>query len=210
MIDHYLLYVTLAFTIVAIPGPAVVLTIKNSLNFGCKAAAVNICGNFIAMVILASLSAVGLGAVILASSTLFFTLKVAGCGYLIFLGIKAWQAAPMKVGMGDVVQAKREAIDFSCLATFKEGFFVGIANPKAIAFFTALFPQFIDPAHSFIPQFITLILTIEGISFLVLMLYAMLSSLTALYLTRRRPMAVFNKLTALSFIGFGVALLADH
>lgn len=206
MIDNYLIYITLALTVTAIPGPAVVLTIKNSLRHGYKSAAANIFGNFSAMVILATLSAFGLGAVILTSSTLFSTIKILGCLYLIYLGVKAWRA-PAPNGNGNKSFHGKSHRPFG--SVFKEGFAVGIANPKAIAFFTALFPQFIDPAREFIPQFLVLIFTIEGISFFVLMFYALLAALAAPYLFREKSMGIFNKLTGTSFIGFGIALIFE-
>jgi len=208
MINDYLIYVALAITVTAIPGPAVVLTIKNSLTFGYKKSIANIFGNFIAMIILATLSAVGLGTVILSSSTLFATVKLLGCVYLVYLGIKAWGAPCIKPHIKPEtrhrIQHRREK-EFAPL--FKEGFGVGISNPKAIAFFTALFPQFIDPARAFIPQFLTLIITIEGISFFILTGYALLSSLASPFLSKKRSLIFFNKLTGAAFIGFGISLL---
>jgi threonine/homoserine/homoserine lactone efflux protein len=204
MINDYIIYLILALTVTALPGPAVVLTIKNSLRYGHKIAIANILGNFIAMVILASLSAAGLGAVIVTSSALFFTMKVLGCFYLVYVGIKVWKAPYVE---GQIQFQAESRKNVKVWAVFKEGFGVGISNPKAIAFFTALFPQFIDPARAYIPQFLTLILTIEGISFFVLSSYALLSSVASPYLSQKKPMALFNKLTGAAFVGFGLALL---
>lgn len=96
MINDYLRYITLAITVTATPGPAVALTTKNSLKYGHEAAIANIFGNFAAMVILATLSALGLGAIILASSTLFSAVKILGCMYLIYLGINVWRIPHIK------------------------------------------------------------------------------------------------------------------
>ncbi len=206
MINEYLVYVTLAITVTAIPGPAVVLTIKNSLRYGYQVAIANILGNFIAMILLATLSALGLGAIILASATLFSAVKILGCLYLVYLGIKVWRTPHAREQLSQQSQTNKQ-IAFA--AVFKEGFAVGIVNPKAIAFFTALFPQFIDPSRLFVPQFLTLILTIEGISFVVLTLYALMSSVAAPYLSREQSMALFHKLTGSAFVGFGVALIYE-
>lgn len=206
MINDYLIYIALAITVTAIPGPAVVLTIKNSLRYGYKAAIANIFGNFTAMVILATLSALGLGAIILASSTIFSAVKILGCMYLIYLGIKVWRTPHIKSDTQHQVQSKNHR---EFVSVFKEGFGVGISNPKAIAFFTALFPQFIDQTRAFIPQFLTLIITIEGISFFVLMGYALLSSMATPYLSKDKTMNIFNKVTGSAFIGFGIALIHE-
>ena len=92
MINDYLLYVTLAITVTVIPGPAVMLTIRNSLRYGYKVSMANIVGNFVAMVILAILSALGIGTIITTSASLFSFVKTTGCLYLFYLGIKAWRS----------------------------------------------------------------------------------------------------------------------
>lgn len=201
MINDYFAYIILAITITAIPGPAVILTIKNSLKYGYKNSILNILGNFFAMVLLASISAIGLGAIILSSETLFYIMKFLGCIYLIYLGLKIW-TNPYKQEEFKNSFSKKELSKI-----FKEGFFVGLSNPKAIAFFTALFPQFIDPTRDYITQFITLILTIEGISFIVLFIYAFLAFRFAYFLSKEKYTKIFNRLTGTAFIGFGTALL---
>lgn len=205
MINDYLTYIALVITIIVIPGPAVILTIKNSVTYGYKVAIVNIIGNFIAMVLLASLSALGLGTIILTSTVLFTTLKIAGCLYLVYMGIKMWGSAPLSESMISKNKSTKKHKD-----VFQEGFRVGISNPKAIAFFTALFPQFIDPTRAYIPQFLTLIVTIEGISIVVLTSYALISSAVAPYLSSKKPMVLFNKLTGAAFIVFGFILILEN
>lgn len=201
MINDYLTYIILAFTITAIPGPAVILTIRNSLKYGYKVSIANIFGNFLAMLILATISAIGLGAIILSSQTLFFAMKIAGCFYLIYLGIKIW-ITPYNPNNQEIIYDKK-----NLFSIFKEGFYIGLSNPKAIAFFTALFPQFIDPNREYISQFITLILTIEGISCIVLFFYAILAFKSSHFLQKEKNAKIFNKLTAGAFVGFGIALV---
>lgn len=201
MINDYLAYILLAITITAIPGPAVLLTIKNSIKYGYKISIANIFGNFLAMVILASISAIGIGAIILSSQTLFYAMKILGCIYLVYLGIKVWNSPYIEENSEKKINKK------SYIAIFKEGFFVGISNPKAIAFFSALFPQFIDPSRQYFNQFITLILTIEGISFIVLLVYSLMAFKLAHYLNTEKSIKVFNKIIGTTFISFGTALL---
>ena len=206
MINDYLIYVTLALTITLMPGPAVTLTIRNSLCYGYKVAIANILGNFTAMVLLAIVSALGLGAIILASSTLFTAVRICGCIYLVYLGVRVWRTQHTQIDMQRHVQSKNKKAIFS---VFKEGFGVGVSNPKAIVFFTALFPQFIDQSRAFIPQFLTLIITIEGISCLVLFGYALLSEAAVPYLSKEKNMKIFNKISGLAFIVFGLALIYE-
>lgn len=203
MINDYLAYILLAITITAIPGPAVILTIKNSLQYGYKKSMMNISGNFVAMSLLASVSALGLGAIILSLPTLFYAMKVLGCVYLVYLGLKIWMSPYTQDSMSNSLDNTHK----SSKEIFKEGFYIGLSNPKAIAFFTALFPQFIDPAREYFPQFMTLILTIEGISFIILFTYALIAFKSSHYLTTEKNAKLFNKLTGGAFIGFGAALL---
>lgn len=206
MVNEYFLYVTLAITITVIPGPAVILTIKNSIRHGFQRSLAGVLGNFCAMIIMATISALGLGAVLLASSTLFTLVKLAGGLYLVYLGVKAWRGPhPAYDSLGQTAPQDRKDL----ISVFKDGFWVGMSNPKAIAFFTALFPHFIDAGRAFVPQFLTLILTVEGISFCVLVAYAFVSSKAARYLCREHPMRLFHKLTGGSFVGFGVALIYE-
>ena len=202
MINDYFTYIILAITITAIPGPAVILTIRNSLKYGYKSSIMNILGNFVAMVILATISAIGLGAIILSSQTLFYSMKILGCIYLVYLGLKIWTSPYKNENIKTIKEDKK-----SFFSIFKEGLYIGLSNPKAIAFFTALFPQFIDPTRDYFTQFATLILTIEGISFIVLFIYAILSFKSAKFLTKDKYAKLFNKVTGGAFIGFGAALL---
>jgi len=201
MINDYFTYIVLAITITVIPGPAIVLTIRNSLKYGYKVSIANIFGNFFAMILLATISAIGLGAIILASQTLFLIMKILGCIYLIYLGIKVWTTPYNQENIYTTLNKK------NLISIFKEGFYIGFSNPKAIAFFTALFPQFIDPTRPYFNQFVTLILTIEGISFVILFTYALIAFKLSKYLSSKKATAIFNKLTGGSFIGFGTALL---
>jgi homoserine/homoserine lactone efflux protein len=206
VIDDYLIYVTLGVTIVLIPGPAVILTIKNSIKYGFKISIAGILGNFVAMIIMATISALGLGAVIMASTTLFFLMKIIGCMYLIYLGIMAWNSPLPTNGMH--IRPKHQN-NKEFIAVFKEGAWVGMSNPKAIVFFAALFPQFIDHSRSYVPQFLTLILTIECISCCILSIYALLASRAAVFLYQNKVMNIFHKLTGGTFVGFGLALLYE-
>lgn len=207
MIDNYLVYIVMAITITSVPGPAVFLTVKNSLKYGSGVALMNILGNFVAMTFLALLSVLGLSAVILSSAFLFNCIKIAGGLYLIYLGVKSWCSKVEQVESGPKVPEKGKGVRRS---VFREGIGVGLSNPKAIAFFTALFPQFIDPARAVAPQFITLILTIEGISVIILTCYALLAARASGFVGRNGTRALLNKLTGGVFVGFGALLLFEE
>ncbi|ASA57806.1 LysE family translocator [Vibrio gazogenes] len=91
----YFIYLGICIVATASPGPAIFLSIKNGAKYGLSKALIGVVGNVAAMLTLASVSAVGLGAVILASPLLYTAIKVIGGLYLIYLGVKAWCSKPL-------------------------------------------------------------------------------------------------------------------
>jgi threonine/homoserine/homoserine lactone efflux protein len=110
-----------------------------------------------------ALSAMGLGALLAASETAFTTAKVLGAGYLIWLGIRTFRS--------DTVLA--DTAPPSGRSFYLQGLLVGASNPKAVLFFAAFFPQFLNPAAPMLPQFALLALTFVACEFIVLTLCAL-------------------------------------
>jgi threonine/homoserine/homoserine lactone efflux protein len=155
--------------ILVIPGPTILLVISQAISHGRKAVmplvAGVILGDFTAM----TLSLLGLGAVLAASSALFSVLKWIGSLYLIYLGIKLWRTSPEKHDYG-----------FSAAKTtnrflFRGAFFVTALNPKSIAFFVAFLPQFINNRRETFLQFLLLEATFLFLAALNATLYAVFS-----------------------------------
>jgi homoserine/homoserine lactone efflux protein len=118
------------------PGPIVTLVVTTAARNGTRAALSAVAGAAMGNAVLLACIAFGLSWVLKASAEIFDFLRWIGAVYLIWLGIQAWRHA------GDVVDT---AAPKGHVHTFR-GFVVAITNPKAIAFFTAFLPQFIDPA----------------------------------------------------------------
>lgn len=148
--EIWIAFVLAATVILIIPGPTILLVISQAISHGRKAvipivAGVTL-GDFTAM----TLSLLGLGAVLAASSVLFSALKWIGAVYLIYLGIKLWRSNP-----------EQRNISFSNSRTsnrslFRGTFFVTALNPKSIAFFVAFLPQFVSSRSETFPQFLLL------------------------------------------------------
>lgn len=202
---HYLVYLSICVATILTPGPAVVLTINNSARYGLKKATIGILGNITATSLLGAVSAAGLGAIILASTSLFNLIKISGGLYLIYLGIKALRTTTISK---DTMPAKQLA-ETSALQLYREAFLVSMSNPKAIAFFTAIFPQFIDPNQALWWQFFILAGTFAASSFTGLVFYAALASNLKRHLERQQVVRWFNRVTGGVFIGFSAALLAS-
>ncbi len=134
-----LAFIAAAFIMVVIPGPTVLFTIGRSIALGRFGGFLSIVGTAVGSIILVLAVALGVGTVIAQSVVLFTIVKVAGAGYLVFLGIQAIRHR--KDAAAAVTGAVQRKSGWRLLL---EGFVVGITNPKSIAFFLAILPQFVD------------------------------------------------------------------
>ncbi|EDK28872.1 putative threonine efflux protein [Vibrionales bacterium SWAT-3] len=201
----YLLFFTICIAATFSPGPAVLLTVKNSTVYGVERAVSGILGNIAAMITMAGLSATGLGALLLASESLFLFIKMVGGIYLVFLGIKTWSS-----NKHTFENYEPQVNENNRKILFIEAYLVGVTNPKAIVFYSALFPQFIEVEHSIIPQFILLTLTFTSSSFLALLTYALVTKKLKFLLIKEKVRATLNKVTGGIFIGFGLSLIISN
>ncbi len=199
----YLMYLGVCMAATATPGPAVVLAVRNGARYGRRRALLGVLGNVAAMITLACITALGLGALILASQTLFTALKVLGGLYLVYLGLKIL-LDNKAIWAPDEVTARLK----TNASLFRESYLVGLSNPKAFAFYTALFPQFIDLSAPVLTQFLVLTSTFACSSLLLLMVYASLATQMRRYLQQAGFSQWFNRLTGGAFVGFGVALVS--
>ncbi|WP_311244830.1 LysE family translocator [Microbacterium sp. WCS2018Hpa-23] len=145
--DTLLTFVVAAFIMVVIPGPTVLFTIGRAMALGRVGGFLSILGTAIGSVLLVVGVALGVGTVVAQSIVLFTIVKVLGAGYLVFLGIQAirHRKDAAKAMTGDVASR-------SGLRLLGEGFVVGVTNPKSIAFFLAILPQFVDLHAGSVPM----------------------------------------------------------
>lgn len=144
--DTLLAFIVAAFVMVVIPGPTVLFTIGRSIALGRLGGFLSIIGTAIGSIVLVLAVALGVGTVIAQSVVLFTIVKVLGAGYLVFLGIQAIHhrhAAAAAVAGASATT--------SGLRLLGEGFVVGLTNPKSIAFFVAILPQFVDLRSGSVP-----------------------------------------------------------
>lgn len=200
--DNYLLYVGVATATILLPGPAVMLTINNSVQRGLLMALAGILGISLAILVVAAISATSLG-IILASSVMAFTIvKLIGAAYLIYLGVKMWRSKKTVIEQ----EVRKEESLFKC---FIEGFLVSISNPKAVIFFISIFPQFIDLSQEYRPQFVLLAVTFSALVIVIHTIYALFSSFAKSKLNSGNIGLVLNKISGGIFVGFGVGLAAS-
>jgi len=137
--SHLLAFVVASFVLVVVPGPSVMFVIGRSLALGRRAGLLTVLGNTLGMLPLVVAVALGVGAVVQRSVVVFTVLKLAGAAYLVYLGVQAFRHR--HDGSADVVDERPR----SAWRIVREGFVVGVSNPKAVVFLAAVLPQFAAP-----------------------------------------------------------------
>lgn len=203
-LQHWLLYVSVVLAVIVTPGPSAALCLTHGATHGVWRATATVLGGMVASLTLMTLSALGLGAAIAASTTLFLVIKFAGAAYLIYLGIMMWRAPAADASAGAAPAASASRASWARL--WRQGFLVGIGNPKDLLFFGALFPQFLDPAKPMAPQFALLAATWLAVDGLAMTGYAGLGTRIGPALRRSGAGRLFNRLTGGAFIAAGGAL----
>jgi len=149
-----------AFALIVIPGPSVLFVIGRSLSLGRKGGFLSVLGNALGMLPAIALVSLGVGAIVAESVLVFVVIKFVGAGYLVYLGVQAIRHRNDHTGTAASVRARP-----SSLRLIREGFFVGVSNPKTIVFFVAVLPQFVNYDHGAIPlQMATLGMIFFGIA----------------------------------------------
>jgi RhtB (resistance to homoserine/threonine) family protein len=138
----------LAFTVVAAlmtmsPGADTLLVVRNALRGGRRDGFATVTGICSGLYVHASLSALGLSVVLMHSATAFTAVKIAGAGYLCWLGVQSLRAAARSATAQPT--AVVPAVRVPALQSFREGLLTNLLNPKVVVFYLALLPQFIGP-----------------------------------------------------------------
>jgi threonine/homoserine/homoserine lactone efflux protein len=190
----WLLYVAAVFVLTVTPGPTVLMCVSTAINLGPRKALTAVLGSTSAIVGIMALSALGLGAALAASETLFTALKWLGAAYLVYLGITALRSKTTEISMSADVKPA------SNIKLLTQGFLVGASNPKALLFFGALFPQFINPSAPQLPQFLILGATFVFFEALWLTIYALSAAKAKRWLQQPRRATLFNRATGIVFL----------
>lgn len=196
----YLAFLVASLVLALIPGPGVIYIVTRTLQGGRRAGLASIGGIALGNFGNASLAAVGLAAVIAASTRAFVFVKIAGAAYLIFLGINTLRRRPPSPQAGI-----REPARETGPRLFRDGFLVALLNPKTALFFAALLPQFIDTSGSSLAQNLGLGLTFVAIAMCTDTLYALSAAKLAATLQQRSHWSTYGRyVSAAAFIGLGL------
>jgi threonine/homoserine/homoserine lactone efflux protein len=134
-LDAIARFALLSLALIVVPGPSVMFVIARAVTVGRRAALATVAGNAAGVYVQVVLVAVGLGALVERSIAVFNVVKLAGAAYLVWLGVQAIRHRADPVVPDTERAAPRPA--------WRDGFVVGLANPKAIVFFAAILPQFV-------------------------------------------------------------------
>ncbi|WP_147037826.1 LysE family translocator [Microbacterium aerolatum] len=157
-VENLLAFALASVVIIVIPGPSVLFVIGRSIAYGRRAGVLSVVGNRLGTIPAVVAVAFGVGAIVAASAVAFTVIKVVGALYLVWLGIQA-----IRHRNAHVVDTGRPSL--SSWRLLRQGFVVGLANPKTIAFFVAVLPQFVAPTAGPVwAQLLTLGLAFQAIA----------------------------------------------
>jgi len=183
------------------PGPAVLFVLSSALRLGARQGIPAILAILAANSMYFALSATGIGALLVSSYRFFFAAKWLGAAYLVYLGARAI------LGHHSVVPAEEHTtIPKGAWRLFADGLVLQLSNPKAIVFFSAILPQFIDPRHPVLPQIVILGLTSTVCEFAVLCGYGIAASRASQLARQPRYTAWTNRIAGALLIGAGAGL----
>jgi threonine/homoserine/homoserine lactone efflux protein len=185
--------------VIVTPGQDTALTIRNTLSGGLSAGFFTAAGVSAGQATWTLATSVGVGALLVASEPAFFALKLVGSAYLVFLGLQALFGRTAL----DVVRARGRVTPRGAL---RQGLFSNLANPKMLAFFTSLLPQF----TSSFAGLVVLGLVFCAMTLVWLAAYSVLVAKAGAVLRRERVRRAIEKLTGTVLIAFGLRLAMQH
>jgi threonine/homoserine/homoserine lactone efflux protein len=189
------------------PGPDMAVVTKNALAHGRRGVILTTTGIALALSIWVTATAVGLSAVVRASSELLFVLKLVGAAYLAYLGIRT------------LIDSRRRPDDLLAGAPnptapaqmiFRQGFLSALSNPKLGVFFVTFLPQFVTPGQALLPRLLLLGLIFAVIGWTWMNVYGFLVTRLRDFITAPRVRQWMERVTGVVLLGFGARLAAER
>jgi len=203
--SHVLAFAAVVTVLIAIPGPSVLFTISRALTIGRRGALLTVAGNEIGLCVQVVAVAFGVGAVLERSAQVVTAVKLAGAAYLVYLGV---QAVRHRTSVAEALAAEVRPV--TPLRAIRDGFVVGVANPKSIVFFVAALPEFTSaaPGHLPVPAQMLILGALFPVIALVLdSLWATIADTARRWLVRSpRRLAMIGGAGGLVMIGLGLSV----
>ncbi|MEP3296587.1 MAG: LysE family translocator [Pseudoruegeria sp.] len=193
-----------------VPGPNVIVVIRNTLQGGIGEGTKTIFGNLVALLFMAALAAFGLGSIFILYPSSLTTVRALGATYLLYVAWKLYCSGRQNLARDSIEMPNGDSVDRS--TSIKDGLFVSVSNPKAILFLMSVFPQHINPDDNRVQQFIILFATLVCVVFSIHFVYALFGStmrrsqhfkivLAATNLTAATLLVVFSTIIWISLLG---------
>ena len=199
-LETWLLFVLTEGALCLTPGPAVLLVLSRGLTRGTLASVSANAGILAGNACYFALSATGLGAILLASYDLFALIRWVGAAYLVWIGALAFSGRSAVLTVTPAAGPARPG------RTFLDGLVLQLANPKALVFFTALLPPFIDPERPVVAQVAILGVTSVVLEFFVLLGYGALAGRLTGVATGPRFQTLANRTAGAMLVAAGLSV----
>jgi threonine/homoserine/homoserine lactone efflux protein len=189
--------------LIAVPGPSVLFVISRSLSLGRHAGLATVISNSVGEYVLVIAVAVGIGPLVEDSIVAFTTIKFAGAAYLIYLGVQALRhrrSVATALNAGQAHTSTRRIL--------RDGFVVGVTNPKSMIYFAALLPQFVNRSAGHVPlQLLLLGCIFIAIALISDTVWALAAGAARSWLARSpRRLELIGGVSGLAMIGIGARL----
>ena len=188
------------------PGAGAINTMNNSLTSGFRRSIWGIFGQQAALVVHVIVVALGVGVLVTSSPVLFNVIRYAGAAYLVFLGIRLILQKPDP--SRDLAAPRARELAWSM---FRRGLWVNLLNPKALVFFLAFMPQFIQPEEPLLPQYLVLTVTVVLIDVLVMwFFFAVAARSFQRFTNTARGQLILNRTFGVLFMSVALLLALVH
>ena len=207
MADYVLTFLAVSIVVIVVPGPDTALTIRNTVRGGRAAGVGTALGVSTGQLIWAVATSMGLVAVLLASEPIFRAIRLAGAGYLIWLGLQSLRAAFTARSRSEPDTTCGERL--SSRAAFAQGIVNNLGNPKMAVFFASVLPQFTAPGQGMVSALVLPGVLFSALTFAWLAVYATTISLAGRLLRTSRVQRAIEAVSGTVLIGLGVRVAAD-
>jgi threonine/homoserine/homoserine lactone efflux protein len=218
MPPELLAFCGVAAILVITPGPDMALVARNALVGGRAAVPVTVLGICAGIVVHALAAAIGLSALLKASASAYAAVKVAGGGYLVYLGVQAWRASLRAEGDEDWMlgparrwtgSTTRSDGGFDGGAAFRQGFVSNVLNPKLVIFFISVLPAFTSAEGSFFAQVVVLGIAFKALTVIWLSFYGIAVARIGEAMRRPRVRHLLERLSGSILIALGLSVAID-
>jgi homoserine/homoserine lactone efflux protein len=200
-LELWLVYCAAAIGLSLTPGPNGLLSLTHGACFGVRSTVYTVLGGAVGFFLVIAASLAGMGALLAASERAFTIAKWIGAAYLVYLGVRVWRAPAPVISLAPRDLASGEA---KPLRMFNQGLLVAVSNPKALIFFTAFLPQFMESGVPYFVQLAALGGTFVVVEIVYELLLAAMAQRIAPWLARHGRW--FNRAAGTTFVGIGAAL----